>query len=160
MKSIKDLSEVDLNAAAGEIRGELASCMAQLDTAKDSVNQAEADRREARAEYSAALENGNKHTMDQALRKIAAAADILHSPPAGVEGILARIEEFQGRQQELIAEARRRKAGIEVKVSELTKQLPVAEGVVGGMSALAMEIGKLVEKIKKLLDKDDKKDKK
>jgi chromosome segregation ATPase len=150
MDEKKDLSKVDLKAQAIEVRSGIVSCVAQLDAAQDSISQAEADKREARAEYNSALDTGDKMGMDSALAKIAAAAEVLKMPAAGIEGIRSRINEFQARQQELIGEARRRKAALKTKIAELTKQLPGAEGVIGDMSVLAMEIGKLDEKLRDL----------
>ena len=143
----KNLSEVDLKAQAIEVRSGIVSCVAQLDAAQDSISRAEADKREARAAYNKALDAGDKMGMDSALAKIAAAAEVLKVPVVGKEGIRSRIGEFQARQRELIGEARRRKAALEAEITDLTKQLPVAEGAIGGMSALAMEIGKLDEKL-------------
>ena len=160
MDEKKDLTGVNLNAEADEIRGEIASYTVQLDTAQDSVRQAEADRREARAAYNEALDAGDTAAMDRAISKLAAAAEIIQSPPAGIEGILPRVEEFHSRQQRLIGEARRRKAKLEAEIAELTKQLPGAEGVTSSMSALAVQIGRLAEKIKDLFKKNDKEDKK
>ena len=150
MEATKVLKDIDLIAQAGEIREEIVGYVTQIDTAEGSKNQAAVDKREGLTAYNLALADGNKSAMDANISKIAAATETLQSSPAGVEGIQSRIEEFQSRQKELITEARRRKTVLADKVSELTKQLPGAEGVIGNMQALAMEIGKLSDKLRDL----------
>ena len=136
------MEDVDLNALTSELHSVIRISQARKDTPRQVKNQAAADKEMAQVEYEKALFNGDEAAMGMANAKKAKATKILQQPVV-VEGLDSEIIAFESSRQELIGEARRRKAEVENTIDEGRRELPVLQGNIARLQGLCVEIGKL-----------------